>query len=50
MNAYLRSNSFISNRTIVHLIPFFDFIYRKALDCVNSTQESANENNIEVRI
>ncbi len=35
----LRSNSFILNRRIVHLIPFFDLMYRKALDCVNSTQK-----------
>jgi hypothetical protein len=35
----LKSNSFISNRRIVHLIPFFDLMYRKAFDCVNSTQK-----------
>lgn len=38
IHAYLQ-DEFDWNRRIVHLIPLFDSIYRKALDCVNSTQK-----------
>ena len=34
-----KSNSLRLNRRIVHLIPFFDLMDRKAFDCVNSTQK-----------